>query len=333
MKALVTGGGGFLGRALVRRLVERGDQVRILGRGNYPALTRLGVELFRGDVVELDLVKQAVHGVDVVFHLAAKAGVGGSFAEYVHSNILGTEAVLAACKSEGVQRLVYTSTPSVVFDRRGHQGADERAPRTHDRLSAYAFTKARAEESVLAANSSSLYSCALRPHLIWGPDDTQLVARLVARARAGRLALIGDGSGKVDSIYVDNAVDAELAAADALERGPARGNAYFLSNDEPLPVRDLMNRILGSAGLPPITRQVSPRLAYAVGALLELIYRALGLSAEPVMTRFIAVNLSTPHWFDITRAKADLGWSPRVSISEGLERLGPWIRASLLGAP
>ena len=328
MRALVTGGGGFLGRALVRRLVARGDRVRVLARGDYPELAGPSVELLRGDVADPAVARAAAEGVDLIFHLAAKAGVGGRYSDYVRSNLEGTRAMLEGARAAGVRRFVHTSTPSVVFDRRGHEGGDESLPLTQDKLSPYAFTKARAEELVLAQRE--LYTCALRPHLIWGPDDTQLVARIVSRARHGKLALIGDGHHLVDSIYVDNVVDAELAAADALEAGPARGKAYFLSNGEPLPVGLLMNRILASGGLPPVTRQVPPGLAYAVGGALEALYRLLGREDEPPMTRFVALNLSTPHWFDCRRARQDLGWAPRVSIDEGLARLGPWISGQLL---
>ena len=330
LRALVTGGGGFLGRALVRRLVGRGDRVRVLARGNYPELGGPAVELMRGDIADPGIARAAAEGVDVIFHLAAKAGVGGRFADYVRSNLEGTRAMLEGARSAGVRRFVHTSTPSVVFDRRGHEGGDESLPLTQDKLSPYAYTKARAEELVLGASGAELYTCALRPHLIWGPDDTQLVARIVSRARQGKLALIGDGQHKVDSIYVDNVVDAELAAAEALEAGPARGKAYFLSNGEPVAVGELMNRILASGGLPPVTRQVAPGLAYVVGGVLEAVYRLLGRDDEPPMTRFVALNLSTPHWFDCSRARQDLGWEPKVSIAEGLARLGPWIASELL---
>lgn len=326
MKVLVTGGGGFLGRALVRRLLARGDSVRSLARGPYPELTALGVDVRRGDIADRDTVLRAAEGCEVVFHVAAKAGVGGRFADYVHSNLTGTQAVLAACKTACVPRLVYTSTPSVVFDRRGHEGADESASRTTIKLSPYAWTKARAEEAVLAAHGASLATCALRPHLIWGPEDTQLTARILARARAGRLRLVGDGTARVDTTYIDNAVDAHLAADHALMRGTAGGKAYFLSNDDPRPIAEILRLMLAAGGLPPVTRAIPLGAAYAVGALLELIYGALRRQDEPMMTRFLALQLGTPHWFDIGASKRDLGFVPAVSIEEGMSRLATWLR-------
>lgn len=328
MRALVTGGGGFLGRALVRRLVERGDSVRSLARGEYPALAALGVEVMRGDVTDAAAVARAASGVDVVFHVAAKAGVGGRFADYVHSNLRGTEVVVAACQQAGVPRLVYTSTPSVVFDPRGHEGADESTPRTTTKISAYAWTKARAEEHVLAAHGPALATCALRPHLIWGPEDTQLTARILARARAGRLRLVAGGRSRVDTIYIDNAVDAHLDAAEALARGTAGGKAYFLSNDDPRPIADIMGAMLAAGGLPKVTRSIPLGAAYAVGAVLELAFAVLRRQDEPLMTRFVALQLGTPHWFDISAAKRDLGFVPRVSIDEGMARLERWLAES-----
>lgn len=322
MIALVTGGGGFLGGAIVRLLKARGDTVRSLARGDYPALRDLGVETFRGDLADAEMTARAVRGCDVVFHVAAKAGIWGPRAEFERANVEGTRRVIEACRREGVRRLVFTSSPSVVFDGRDMEGVDEAVPYPDHYEADYPATKARAERLVREANDSSLATVALRPHLIWGPGDPHLVPRILARGKAGRLRRIGPGNPLVDSTYVDNAADAHLLAADRLEPGsPIAGRVYFLSQGEPWPLWDLVNAILKAGHVAPVTRRVSKRAALAAGAVLETAFRALHLPAEPPMTRFLAGELSTAHWFDITAARRDLGYDPTVSIEEGLRRL------------
>jgi nucleoside-diphosphate-sugar epimerase len=326
MIALVTGGGGFLGSAIVRRLVARGDQVRSLARNRYPALDTLGVEQFQGDVADADLVTRAVASCDLVFHVAARAGIWGRYADYHRSNVGGTDAVIAACRRQGIRRLVYTSSPSVVFDGRDMENADETAPYPARYETAYPQTKAIAERAVLAANGSELATVALRPHLIWGPGDNHLVPRILARA--GRLRRIGKANKLIDSVYIDNAADAHLLAADRLAPGsPISGKAYFISNGEPMPMWDLITGILAAADLPPVTRSVPIWVAYAVGWLLETVYGLCRIEREPPMTRFLARELSTAHWFNISAARRDLGYEPAVSIEEGLRRLRESLRA------
>lgn len=322
MKALVTGGGGFLGGVIVRQLLARGDEVRSLARGAYPGLESMGVEVLRGDLSDPQSVARAVAGCDVVFHVAAKAGVWGSRASFEQANIEGTRNVIAACRAHGVSKLVYTSTPSVVSAGGDVEGVDETAPYPEHFQAEYPRTKAIAEKLVLEANGPELSTVALRPHLIWGPGDTQFIPRLVARAKAGRLRLVGDGRSLVDVIYVDNAAEAHLLAADRLAPdSPIAGRAYFLSQGEPVAVADMINGLLGAAGLPPVTKRIPPGVAHALGAMLEFFYGALKIQAEPPMTRFLAKQLSTAHWFDISAARRDLGYQPRVSTEEGLRRL------------
>ncbi len=319
MKALVTGGGGFLGGAICRKLIERGDSVRSFSRGAYPELDALGVETVQGDIANERSVREAVSGCDVVFHVAAKAGLWGSAEDFWDANVKGTIHVIDACLKEGVRRLVYTSSPSVVFGGEGQEGVDESVPYPSTYLAMYPRTKAYAEKTVLLANKESLATTALRPHLIWGPGDNHIVPRLVARRKANQLRRIGRGNPLVDSVYIDNAADAHLLACDKLPG--IGGKAYFITNDKPMPVWDLIDGILGSAGLSPVEGSVPAPIAYGVGALLEGVHGLFGLSGEPRMTRFLAKELSEPHWFDISAAKRDLGYAPKVSIEEGLERL------------
>jgi nucleoside-diphosphate-sugar epimerase len=328
MKAFVTGGGGFLGGAVVRRLLARGDRVVSLSRRRYPDLDALGVEQHQADLADAEGVARAAAGCDVAFHVAARAGLGGRYRDYHRANVTGTDHVLAACRRHGIRRLVYTSSPSVVFDGKDMKGADESVPYPRHHDAPYARTKALAEQRVRAADGPAMATVSLRPHLIWGPGDNHLVPRILARARAGWLRMIGGRSPLIDSIYIDNAADAHLLAADRLHPGaPMAGKVYFITNDEPLPLWDLVNRILAAAGLGPITRSVPFPLAYAAGWVLEKLFPLLPGSPEPPMTRFLARELSTAHWFATSAARRDLGYEPKVSVEQGLRRLAAHLRA------
>ncbi len=328
MKALVTGGGGFLGGAVARRLVALGHEVRALQRGSYPELDKLGVETIRGDIGDPEVVDECVEGCDTVFHVAAKVQMWGPYADFYAVNVVGTENVLASMVRHGVPRLVYTSTPSVVHGGTDIEGADESLGYPEEFESPYPRSKARAEATVLAANSPSLATVAIRPHLIWGPGDTNLVPRIVARAKAGKLRFIGDGQNLVDTVYVDNAVDAHLLAANALVPNAAcAGRAYFITNGDPRPIKEIVNGILHAAGLPPEERTLPLAVAVAAGRAMEISHFVLRLRGEPAMTRFIARNLATAHWYDISAARRDLGYRPEISIDEGFSRLADWFKS------
>lgn len=324
MKILVTGGGGFLGQALCRGLRARGFQVVSFNRGRYAALDALGVTQVQGDLAQRDAVLAAAQGCDAVFHNAAKAGAWGSYASYHRANVVGTQHVIEACRTHRIGRLVYTSTPSVTH-RATHPvegGTADTVPYGEHLKAPYAATKRLAEEAVLAANDADLATVALRPRLIWGVGDNQLLPRLVARARAGRLRLVGDGSNRMDTTYIDNAAQAHFDAFAHLAPGAAcAGRAYFISNAEPKTARELINGLLAAAGAPPVTRTIPFRLAYALGLACEGLWHALPLAGEPPMTRFLAEQLVTTHWYDMAPARRDFGYRPRVSFAEGLERL------------
>jgi 2-alkyl-3-oxoalkanoate reductase len=326
VRILVTGGGGFLGGAVARQLVARGDTVRSFSRHHYPTLNALGVEQHAGDLADLEAVSAAVAGCDVVIHVAANAGVWGPAEEFGRANVIGTLNVLAACRKHSVRRLVFTSSPSVIGSGHEIEGADESLPYPLSYTAHYPRSKAIAERDVLAANGPELATVALRPHLIWGPGDPHLIPRLVARAKAGRLRQVGDGTNRVDVTYIDNAAAAHLLAADRLAPGsPIAGRAYFISQGEPVALWPFINRVLELAGAPAVTRRVPARVTYAAGAILEAIHNLLRIESEPRMTRFLAQQLSTSHWFDISAARRDLGYEPVVSTEEGLRRLGEWL--------
>ena len=324
MKILVTGGGGFLGQALCRGLVARGHQVISFNRGHYPVLAGLGVGQVQGDLADAHALTHAADGVEAIFHNAAKAGAWGSYKSYYSANVTGTQNVLDACRVHGIGKLVYTSTPSVTH-RATHPvegGTADDVPYGEDFQAPYAETKAIAEKEVLAANGATLATIALRPRLIWGPGDQQILPRLVERAKQGRLRIVGDGCNLVDTTYIDNAAQAHFDAFDHLEVGAAcAGRAYFISNGEPKPMSELLNALLDAAGAPRVDKHLSFKAAYRIGAACETLWKLLPLKGEPPMTRFLAEQLSTAHWYDMAPATRDFGYVPRVGFDEGITRL------------
>lgn len=334
MKTLVTGAQGFLGRAVAEQLRAAGHAVRGLVRRPAPELEAAGIETVRGDLADEAATIAACAGVDAVFHVGAIAGIWGRWADYEATNVRGTDVVLAGCRKHDVRKLVYTSSPSVTFGGQDQCNTDESAPYPERWLAWYPKSKALAERAVLAANNTptaggaTLRTCALRPHLIWGPRDGHLVPRLLDRARRGRLRKLGDGRNKIDMVYVDNAARAHLLAAERLTDGsPVCGKPFFITQQEPVYCWDWIDEILALAGLPPVKRRLPTTAAYLIGGCLEGLWTVLGRTDEPPMTRFLARQLGTHHYFDPTRARVDLGYEPHVSTAEGMRRLGDWIRA------
>lgn len=347
---LVTGGTGFLGRRLVERLLAHGRQVTVLGRTPAPDLERRGVRFIRAALEDSGAVAAACAGMETVFHVAAKVGVWGRYQDFFGANVLGTRALLEGCRAQGVGKFVHTSTPSVVYNGRDLAGVDETLPLTRKCPSPYPLTKAIAEREVVAANSATLRTIALRPHLIWGAGDPHLVPRVLARARAGRLRIIGDGRNRVDLVHIENAVDAHLLAEQALarchslddngtpatpagglrkaacaEHSPARsgaeGRAFFITNGEPVALWEWINELLRALGEAPVTKRISLGAASALGAACELAWGILPVRGEPPMTRFIAAELARDHWFDPGAARRELGYAPRVSMAAGMAEL------------
>jgi len=311
---------------LVKRLAARGDTVRVLARGDYPDLRSLGVETHRGDIRDLASTTAACQGIDVVFHTAAKAGGWGARSEFEDINVTGTENVIAGCLAAQVTALVNTSSPSVVHGHEDLEGANESLPYPSSYLAHYPRTKALGEQRARAANGTALKTVSLRPHFIWGPGDRHLLPRLLARAKTGRLRQVGNRDPKTDSIYIDNCVDAHLLAAQKLLEGTPLSDVYFISDGEPLGVWTLANRMLTAASAPPVGKPVPAGVAYALGAVLEAVHFVFRIDAEPLMTRFGASELSTAQWFDISAARRDLGYEPKVSVDEGFRRLEASLR-------
>ena len=316
----------------------------MLGRTPAPELEAQGVRFIRGNLDDATVMRAACAGIETVFHTAAKVGVWGRYDDFFRPNVLGTRALLEGCRAHGVQRLIHTSTPSVVYNGHALSGANESLPLTRRCPSPYPLTKAIAERDVLAANSSTLRTLALRPHLIWGVGDPHLVPRVLSRARSGRLRIIGDGKNRVDLVHVENAVDAHLLAETALRechvirdipsgRRRADGRAFFITNGEPVVLWDWINDLLRALGEPPVSKKISLGAASALGALCEAAWRILPVDSEPPMTRFVAAELAKDHWFDISAARRDLGYAPRISMAAGTAELVAWYQGRTRRGP
>lgn len=323
MTTLVTGGGGFLGEYIVEQLLARGERVRVLCRGDYPRLRALGVEIVRGDIRDRERVREACRGVRTVQHTAAIAGIWGAWKDYHSINTAGTRNVIEACLENGVERLVHTSSPSVVFDGREHLNGTEALPYPVKFLCHYPHSKMLAERMVLEEHQrGKLLTTALRPHLIWGPRDNHLIPKLIERACSGKLVQVGEGQNLISATYVENAASAQVQAAERLERGAVHGGkAYFINDPEPLNLWKWVRELLAIASAPPIRRKISARTAYGAGVILEGLYGTLGWKDEPRMTRFLALQLSKSHTYSIAAAQRDFGFQPLVSHAEGMKRM------------
>lgn len=316
MKVLATGSSGFLGRAVVRALQDAGHEVRTLQRRPSGVA---GAEDRLGSVTDADAVASALQSVDGVVHLAAKVSLAGDPAQFRAVNVEGTRTLLDAAAAAGVSRIVHVSSPSVAHAGHALAGVGAEPADPDAAHGEYARTKAEAELLALSRADSSTALVAIRPHLVWGPGDTQLIARVVARARRGTLPLLDGGTALIDSTYVDNAASGIVAALDRVEA--VSGRAYVLTNGEPRPVGDLLAGICLASGVTSPRFSVPAGLAKAAGSLIERVWAVRPGQDEPPMTRFLAEQLSTAHWFDQTAIRRDLRWTPAVSIDEGLRRL------------
>lgn len=360
----ITGASGFIGGKLAERLLAAGREVRVLARRPLPELERLGARIVRGDLDDTAALARGMDGVGTVFHVAGRVGVWGPEADFFRVNVEGTRHVVAACRTARVPRLVYTSSPSVVFNGGDLAGVDESAPLCTQAPCAYPTSKAASERLVTAANGATLATVSLRPHLVWGPGDRNIIPRVLKLARARRLKIIGAGRNLVDCTHITNVVDAHLLAEHALvhwsDRAPVpsntcnlmddnlpayglghrnplddkgadardpRGRAYFITNGEPVVLWDWINDLLRGLGEPPVTKHVTLPTAYRAAGVLEFLWRVLPLKGEPPTTRFVVKELATDHWFKIDAARRDLGYAPRVSMAAGTAELVAHYRA------
>jgi nucleoside-diphosphate-sugar epimerase len=324
---IITGGGGFVGKALGAKLRAQGHEVLSLARGSYPELAQLGIKTAKVDIASpVEEWQKLFVGYDGVFHTAAKVDMWGPYEDFFKTNVIGTRNIIEACKRAGIRNLVFTSSPSVIHDGNDLEGINEQYPYPKHFDAAYPKTKAIAEQEVCAANDGvTLRTVTLRPHLIWGPGDTNLIPTILERAKAGRLTQIGDGSNKVDLTYIDDCVAAHIAAMRALEQDSteAFGKAYFISQGEPVPMWGWINELLAKHNLPPVKRSIPKTLALWLAYILEGVAKALnviGVRYKPLLTRFLVSEMSTHHYFSIAAAKRDLGYQPSCTISQAMEQ-------------
>lgn len=325
MRILVTGGGGFLGTHIIKELLKNPTYlVTNFSRHSYPHLEDMGVPTIKGDLKKKEDVERALaQGFDAIFHVAALAGVWGRYEDYYGINYLGTKNILEAAKATGIKKFVYTSTPSVVFNKDDLLGVGEEQPYATEFLNAYSETKTLAEQLVLKMNDgSSFLTCAIRPHLIWGPGDPHLFPRVIQKGKEGKLRIVGEGENLVDIVYVENAALAHVQAFEHLNPGSrVCGQAYFVGQERPVKLWDFINQVLGHVKVEPVVRSIDVDTAYRLGWILEKVFKFLGIQKpEPPMTRFVALNLGKSHYFSHEKAKRDFGYTPRISIEEGLNR-------------
>ena len=330
MKVVVTGGTGFIGYSLVRKLLNQGHDVHVIARAVTPPADKnlKGVVYHSCDLSVRQVPAAIISGADLVFHVAAKAGVAGAYSSYHSANYQATLNILESCLSNSIPRLVYTSTPSVTFSGKSIRAGTESLPYVKDRVSFYAITKAMAEQAVLEAHDPGKFqTLALRPHLVWGAGDPHLLPRVIHRHKQGKLKIIGKGDNQVDLTHVDNVCHAHLCAMKALlEDKNAGGKAYFISQDEPVLLWPWLNRLFAEIGLPSLEKSIGFGKAHFAGLVLEKSWRLLRFKGDPPMTRFVACQLAHDHWYSSQAAKADLGYEPIANMENCLEKSLPWLR-------
>lgn len=321
MKVFVTGGGGFLGSYVVRDLIAEGHSVVSFQRSAHPELVALGIEVSQGSLSDREALVRSMRSCDAVIHIAAKAGVWGPSELYYSVNVTGTSNVLSAMEANNIHKLVFCSSPSVVFNGNAFMGEDESLPYGREWTSVYPTTKALAEKMVLQwGRSGKGRVIALRPHLMWGAGDPHLFPTVIERVKAGRLRMIGDGSNRVDTTRVENASVAHILALNALDKDAAVNRPYFISQGEEYLLWDWMNRVFKAIGMPAVEKRIPYPVAYCAGTVMEWIWRLAGSRKVPPMTRFVARAMAKSHWFSIEAARRELGYCPsKYPTDEGIE--------------
>ena len=322
MRILITGGGGFLGRYILTALLARGDKVRILTRSQYPDLEKMGINCVRGDLRDIKTVTDACRDIDYVFHTAALAATWGRWKDFFAINVTGTRHVIHGCYYHKIKKLIYTSTPSVIFAMKDLKGVDETQPFPKRYYAHYPRSKAQAEQLVLASNGNNgLSTCALRPHLIWGPHDPHILPMIITRTKRNKLIQIGDGKNKISVSYVENVAHAHLQAADALESdSPLAGQAYFIADDTPVLMWSWINDLLSELNIPKVDRQLSYRNAYRLATFLEFTHRLCPFLGAPSLTRFLVANFAKSHYFTLDKARTDFAYQNIVAPSEAMQK-------------
>jgi nucleoside-diphosphate-sugar epimerase len=318
---------------VAEELLATGHDVRLLLRkplkGPSGALGEAGTAI--GDLGDVESLRKAVKGTQAVMHCAARCGVWGPLPDYIETNVMGTSRLLEAARQEGLSYFVHASSFSVVHGKFSLEGVTESRPYSSDPTAPYAYSKTLSEREVLLANGPGFKTVALRPHLIWGPGDRHLLPRLVGLARKKRLFLFSGGPYRVDSLYIDNAAKAfHLALSKLIEGSPIGGQAYFIGQGEPEEIGVLVGKLLVAVGAPPVRWNMPVEVGSVVARVSEWLWDSFGLGGEPPLTKFTLSQLSTSHWPDISKARRELGYSPKVSVEEGLARLAEAVKAGYL---
>lgn len=326
-RVLITGGGGFVGKALLKLLLKHNIECAVVGRSSYPELQTLKVTCYQGDICDKDFVLATIKDFDVVFHVAALAGIWGNGSQFYNINVVGTENIIEACLKNKIPAMVYTSTPSVVFAGDDILGGNESLPYSNNFLCEYARTKVIAEKAALTVDQTRLKTCAIRPHLIWGPGDPHLIPRLIDRGKKRSLKIVGEGQNLVDITYIDNVAFAHfLAAKNLLTLGSSSGKAYFIGQERPVKLWEWINELFVRLEIPQVEKKISLSAAYTAGRILETVHKLIIPNKEPVMTRFLAEQLAKSHYFSHESASRDFGYAPKISIEEGMEKLLHWLK-------
>ncbi|RZF20782.1 MULTISPECIES: NAD-dependent epimerase/dehydratase family protein [Halobacteriovorax] len=323
MRVLVTGVTGFLGYHIAKDLLKDGHEVINFSRRHTSEVDELGIETIKGDLTNYEDIKNALRDIDAVFHAAGKVGMWGKSKDFHRINVDGTKNLVNAMKEQGAKYLIYTSTPSVVFGKDEIKNGDESLPYPKKYLNEYAKSKSIAERFVLESNGHGILTTSIRPHLIYGERDKNIIPRLIQRAKSGRLKIIGDGQNLVDINYVENASHAHVMALKELStEAKNQGKAYFIGQEKPVNLWDFINKILEAKGEKPISSKVSLKIVYFIGLIFELVYKLLGkYDDQPPMTRFVALQMGTSHYFKHDNARVDFGYSPKITIEESLEKI------------
>lgn len=310
MKCFVIGGSGFVGKALANKLKDLGHEVSFISRRKVPELEQRGIKGFYYDISDsAQDFTLLFKDIDCIFHTAAKVSMWGKYQDFYNTNVVGTNNLLEAAKKAGVKYFVYTSSPSVIADGTNLKGIDESYPYPAKYKAFYPMTKAMAERAVLAANSDNFFTLSLRPHLIFGPGDTNLTPTIISRAKAGKLKIIGDGKNTVDFTHIDDCVQAHVKAMEALANNPnSRGRPYFITQGKPTLMWEWINKLLVTNGVAPVTKKIPYKTAYFAATLAEFFGRLFSLK-DLKLTRFLVSEMATDHYFSIEAAKKELGYN------------------------
>jgi nucleoside-diphosphate-sugar epimerase len=315
----VTGGSGFIGGRLIERLRADGHEVRALARSSSAAerIRSYGGEPVDGELADEAAMRAGAEGAELAFHAAATLGDWGTRADFERGNVQGTHNVLRACAGAGVRRFVHVGTEAALMAGQPLVNIDETAPLRPDSRALYSSTKAQAEQAVLTANRDGFETVVIRPRFVWGRGDTTLLPVLTQMATSGRLAWIGGGRQRTSTAHVDNTVEGLVLGA---TRGRP-GNAYFVTDGDPVVFREFVSEMLATQGVEPPSREIPAAAAHALSSAGEAAWRLLPLRGRPPLTRFTYWVSSQECTIRTDKAREQLSYVPVKSIADGLAEM------------